>query len=232
MQINENLRQNDLQYLISPIVSVDEYTSKIDSDNITIAFFVKEIDAAEELIDFLNKFYFVELRDTELSDSVTDDNNYIVFAEFERNDSFPKIFLDVIDTVNYVADNKDWKIKVIGNKEPMELSLDNIRQNVRLTKLRDTSEKPLDNDEETVENAVQEALKPFVINDNGWIRKYVPKGYITEKQMEKMINESQSFNNRDEIELQLLENAFPESTVITLDNDVLLINNDGILQIG
>ena len=107
MKLYEDLRENDLANLISSYISIDEYTSKIDEDNITVALFVNELDAAEELEDFIEKYYYIEIRDIEISDSLTDDNKYIIFVEVERNDNFPKMILDMIDTINFVADNKD-----------------------------------------------------------------------------------------------------------------------------
>ena len=40
MNLNEGLRINDLKYLVSNYISIDQYTSKLDDDNITVAFFV------------------------------------------------------------------------------------------------------------------------------------------------------------------------------------------------
>ena len=81
----------------------------------------------------------MKLEILKFSDSLTDDNKYIIFVELERNDSFPKIFLDMIDTINYVADNKDWNFSTYQMNKPVELSLTNIRKYVRLSKLRDTA---------------------------------------------------------------------------------------------
>lgn len=227
MKLCENLREKDLANLISSYVSVDEYTSKIDEDNITVAFFVNELDAAEELEDFIEKFYYIEIRDIEISDSLTDDNKYIIFVELERNDSFPKIFLDMIDTINYVADNKDWNFSTYQMNKPVELSLANIRKYVRLSKLRDTAnvEEKENNREE-----VQESYQPFLVNDNGWIRKYTPKRYITEDELEKIIESSETLNSRDDGEVSLLENAFPGYEVITTDKNVFLIKHNKILM--
>lgn len=227
MKLCEDLREKDLANLISSYVSVDEYTSKIDEDNITVAFFVNELDAAEELEDFIEKFYYIEIRDIEISDSLTDDNKYIIFVELERNDSFPKIFLDMIDTINYVADNKDWNFSTYQMNKPVELSLANIRKYVRLSKLRDTAnvEEKENNQEE-----VQESYQPFLVNDNGWIRKYIPKRYITEDELEKIIESSETLNSRDDGEVSLLENAFPGYEVITTDNNVFLIKHNKILM--
>lgn len=227
MKLCEDLREKDLANLISSYVSVDEYTSKIDEDNITVAFFVNELDAAEELEDFIEKFYYIEIRDIEISDSLTDDNKYIIFVELERNDSFPKIFLDMIDTINYVADNKDWNFSTYQMNKPVELSLANIRKYVRLSKLRDTAnvEEKENNQEE-----VQESYQPFLVNDNGWIRKYTPKRYITEDELEKIIESSETLNSRDDGEVSLLENAFPGYEVITTDKNVFLIKHNKILM--
>lgn len=227
MKLCEDLREKDLANLISSYVSVDEYTSKIDEDNITVAFFVNELDAAEELEDFIEKFYYIEIRDIEISDSLTDDNKYIIFVELERNDSFPKIFLDMIDTINYVADNKDWNFSTYQMNKPVELSLANIRKYVRLSKLRDTAnvEEKENNQEE-----VQESYQPFLVNDNGWIRKYTPKCYITEDELEKIIESSETLNSRDDGEVSLLENAFPGYEVITTDKNVFLIKHNKILM--
>lgn len=227
MKLCEDLREKDLANLISSYVSVDEYTSKIDEDNITVAFFVNELNAAEELEDFIEKFYYIEIRDIEISDSLTDDNKYIIFVELERNDSFPKIFLDMIDTINYVADNKDWNFSTYQMNKPVELSLANIRKYVRLSKLRDTANV---DEKENNQEEVQESYQPFLVNDNGWIRKYTPKCYITEDELEKIIESSETLNSRDDGEVSLLENAFPGYEVITTDKNVFLIKHNKILM--
>ena len=90
--LTEGLREKDLQWMVSNYVSIDQYTSKLDDDNITVAFFINERDAAEDLRDFIEKVYYIEIRDIEISNSLTDDNKYILFVEFERNINFPKIF--------------------------------------------------------------------------------------------------------------------------------------------
>ena len=80
--LTEGLRAKDLQWMVSNYVSIDQYTSKLDDDNITVAFFINERDAADDLRDFIEKVYYIEIRDIEISDSLTDDNKYILFVEF------------------------------------------------------------------------------------------------------------------------------------------------------
>ena len=55
--LTEGLREKDLQWMVSNYVSIDQYTSKLDDDNITVAFFINERDAADDLRDFIEKGY-------------------------------------------------------------------------------------------------------------------------------------------------------------------------------
>ena len=227
MIINEDVKMNDLEHLVSNYISVDQYTSKVDEDNITVAFFVNERDAMEELKDVIEKMYFIELRDIEMSESLTSDNKYLLFVELERNVSFPKILIDMIDTVNFVTNNKKWKFITFGNKEYIDLTTENIKKYVRLTKLRD-------NVVEDEEESLEESYLPseIKINDGGWDRLYLPEGYINEDTMNKIISESETLNDRDPYELELLETTFPGSEIITTDKNVFVITGDKILMLS
>ena len=227
MIINEDVKMNDLEHLVSNYISVDQYTSKVDEDNITVAFFVNERDAMEELKDVIEKMYFIELRDIEMSESLTSDNKYLLFVELERNVSFPKILMDMIDTVNFVTNNKKWKFITFGNKEYIDLTTENIKKYVRLTKLRD-------NVVEDAEESLEESYLPseIKINDGGWDRLYLPEGYIDEDAMNKIISESETLNDRDPYELELLETTFPGSEIITTDKNVFVITGDKILMLS
>ena len=92
MKLNENLRQNDLKYCISNFISVDEYVSKIDNDNITVAFFCNDDEIASELKDFIEKAFFIEIRDIEIADTITEDNKYILFVEFKRKEELAEYY--------------------------------------------------------------------------------------------------------------------------------------------
>ena len=139
-QLAESLRQNDLEYLISPYVSVDQYTSKLSEDNITIALFCNEREVASDLLDFLEKMYFVEIRDIEISDSLTEDNKYILYVEFDRNQQFPKILVDVIDSINFLINKEigDWKFVSFNMAKKLPVSVEAIQRYVRLTPLSHT----------------------------------------------------------------------------------------------
>ena len=229
--LTEGLREKDLQWLVSNYISVDQYTAKLDDDNITIAFFVNDRDAANDLRDFIEKVYYLEIRDIEISDSLTEDNKYILFVEFERNINFPKILIDMIKTVTYVTDNKDWKFKTFDMDEKQDLTLENIKANVRLTKYRNNvDENAAENDEEKPEDKKVEESFKISINDKGWKRTYLPEGYISQNEFNRLLAESSSINTRDSGEIYLIESQYPEYEVITTDTNVFLVKGDKILK--
>lgn len=238
MIVTEGLRPNDLKYLVSNYISVDQYTSKLDDDNITVAFFCNEKEVAEDLRDYIEKIYYIEIRDIEISDSLTEDNKYILFVEFERNITFPKLLMDMIDSINNVTGNSNWKFKTFGMNDKADLSLNNLNEFVRLTKLRnavDTDKKVLSDENKEKNNdkkeIKQESFMPFVINNHGWKRQYIPERYINEEELNSYISESTTINSRDDSEIYLIENAFPDYQVITTDTNVFLIKKNKILML-
>ena len=226
MFINEGLRQNDLEHLVSNYISIDEYSSKLDDDNITIAIYVNQLDVANELKDLIEKTYFIEIRDIEISETMTIDNKYILFIEFDRDELFPKVLLDILDTIYYATNNKKWFFKTIGLEEHIEVTEENIIEHIRLTKLEDG-----ENNESEDSQEVKESFEPIYIDDNGWKRQYIPQGYISQEKMNRLINESETINERDDYELYLLESTFYGSEIITTDKNIFVINGDKILML-
>lgn len=226
MFINEGLRQNDLEHLVSNYISIDEYSSKLDDDNITIAIYVNQLDVANELKDLIEKTYFIEIRDIEISETMTIDNKYILFIEFDRDELFPKVLLDILDTIYYATNNKKWFFKTFGLEEHIEVTEENIIEHIRLTKLEDG-----ENNESEDSQEVKESYEPIYIDDNGWKRQYIPQGYISQEKMNHLINESETINERDDYELYLLESTFYGSEIITTDKNVFVINGDKILML-
>lgn len=225
--IFEGLRPNDLKYLVSSYISIDQYTSKLDDDNITVAFFCNELEVANDLRDFIEKNFYIEIRDVEISDSLTEDNKYILFVELERNINFPKILMNLIDSVDNVIDNKKWVFKTFDMNDKIELTLENLEKYVRLSKLRNNIN---DKKNSQDESEVKESFKPITINDNGWVRKFKPIKYISKEELENYIMESTYLNQRDVDEIKLLENIYPTCQIFSTDSNIFVINGDKILM--
>ena len=127
IKINENLRLHDLKYCVSNFIYVDEYVSKIDDDNITIAFFCNDREIAEELKDFIEKAFFTEIKDIEIADTITNDNKYILFVEFERTTTFPKILIGILKDISFLTDEKKWYFQTLGQENQIVCNEDNIK---------------------------------------------------------------------------------------------------------
>ena len=214
--LNESLRQSDLEYLVSPYVSIDQYTSKLSEDNITIAFFCNERDVAKDLSDFLEKLYVMEIRDIEVSESLTEDNKYILYVEFDRNQQFPKILVDILDSINFLInkDIDDWDFKSFNMEEKQKVSVDKIRQYVRLSPIVDSDNNKNDKVEETVEYKL-----------NNISRKYLDEGYMSLDDFDKVL-ETSDIDMGLSLDKDVLEYNFPNSTIIMTETHAYIVNDD------
>lgn len=227
--LEEGLRSGDMEYMISPYVSIDEYTSKVDQDDITIALFCGEKQVADDLREFLEKMYYLEIRDIEVSDSLTEDNKYIIFVELKRDEQFPKILVDILDSIDFLIkkEMKDWKFITLKMHQKQPVSVENIKKFVRLQplgediKLKDIKEEPK-----------KEVKKESVEYSKGNItRKYIDEGYITEEEMNKIIEESETLDE-NALDIEVLEYNIPEAQVFSTDNNLFVVTGNKIKKFG
>ena len=227
--LEEGLRAGDMEYMISPYVSVDEYTSKVDQDDITIALFCGEKAVCNDLRDFIEKMYYLEIRDIEVSDSLTEDNKYIIFVELQRDEQFPKILVDILDSIDFLIkkEMKDWKFITLKMHQKQPVTIENIKRYVRLQplgediKLKDIKEEPK-----------KEVKKESVEYSKGNItRKYIDEGYITEEEMNKIIEESETLDE-NALDIEVLEYNIPEAQVFSTDNNLFVVTGDKIKKLG
>lgn len=134
--INEGLEQNDLARLIHPELHIDEYKSKMgkDEDIIVLSFKVKGREPAEDLVNFIEKGYEWVL-DADVSAGELDDGDFLVFVECDREPAVAENIMDMMkDILNLTSQVLDeWSIQIRSRPENLELTVDNIRNNVPLT---------------------------------------------------------------------------------------------------
>lgn len=117
MKIVEGLLQHDLDFTIMPLISIDEYCSKIDDrKSIVVGFYVTDSDPAADLAAFIEKGV-VKVLDTDVSPAPTDDGHYLVFVEMYRNKSFPKKLLKILDEVQNLTNIDSWEFSPLHSKE-------------------------------------------------------------------------------------------------------------------
>lgn len=115
--LTEGMQANDLDFLVMPIISIDEYESKIDDRRaVVIGFYVTDVDPATELSAFIEKGN-VPVLDTEVSPAPTEDGYYIVFVEMDRNEKLPKAIMELIDGINRLTNVEDWQFSPYHSKE-------------------------------------------------------------------------------------------------------------------
>ena len=161
MILNENLAPNDLDNLILPMISIDEYESKVDDQEmIVVAFYVSGKDSALDLSTYIYKS-IVDTEDVDVSPAPTSEGYYIVFVEFNRNKLFASQLMDLISEIDNITDIKNWQFKSINNKKIYELSKDNIKKHLVLdpSKIKPVP-KPTDLNKNLIDDEVEDLIKP------------------------------------------------------------------------
>lgn len=134
------LRPLVLKDLVYPIISVDEYTPKIDDSNIVVLFQVLDnFDAAYDLSSFIERSP-VDVIDTEAAETPNVDGHYQVFVEFERNGEFPSKLIELMKSIENICPNPDWKLQMYGINDPIDLDVDQITKDIELVSEKELKE--------------------------------------------------------------------------------------------
>ncbi|MFA5491234.1 MAG: hypothetical protein WC284_18795 [Candidimonas sp.] len=129
------LRENDLKNMVLPIISIDEYHSKLgdDEDVIVIAFFVKDKDPAIDLNRFIEKGPS-KIYDVDISRVPNKHGRYLVFVEFPRDDQFSDNLISLIKTIKGLTGIDKWSFKPYKHSNEVDLTADNIKKYIKLPK--------------------------------------------------------------------------------------------------
>lgn len=134
--LTEGLREGDLEDLVLPLVSIDEYESKIDDDAIVVAFFVIDDEPAYDLMRFIEQTS-ADLIDTDVSPAPTDEGYFLVFAEFYRTENVAEEINKIVETLPALTGIDKWYMKPHKVKKPIPLDSSNIKRYIRMTKQKE-----------------------------------------------------------------------------------------------
>jgi hypothetical protein len=113
--LNEGLDYHDLEGIVIPRVTVDEYAAQMgkDSEIVTLAFIVKNKQAGEDLSDWFERGYDFVL-DAQVSDGELSTGTYLVFVEMNRRTSVPERIITLLEDLETLTDIplKEWTIVV------------------------------------------------------------------------------------------------------------------------
>jgi hypothetical protein len=132
LKIAEGLTRNSLDWLIKPVISIDEYESKISDERvIVLAFFIGERQPADDLSHFIDRSN-IPVLDTEVSPAPTTDGEYVTFVELLRDETFPKNVMALLQEITNLTNVSNWQFVSPAEETPTDISLEQLQENILL----------------------------------------------------------------------------------------------------
>jgi hypothetical protein len=120
-QLFESLEFKDMEGLLKPTIHVDEFSSKMgdDDDIIVVSFFVRDPQAAKDLMNWFEKGYDFVL-DADRSPGELKPNRYLVYVEIRRRSTaggnVEQLLSDLETLTEFKTD--DWVMHYKGKEVP------------------------------------------------------------------------------------------------------------------
>jgi hypothetical protein len=117
----ESLEFKDMEGLLKPTIHVDEFSSKMgdDDDIIVVSFFVRDPQAAKDLMQWFEKGYDFVL-DADRSPGEIKPNRYLVYVELRRRSTAGGNVETLLSDLNTLTefDVADWSMHYKGKEVP------------------------------------------------------------------------------------------------------------------
>ena len=131
-KVNESIQHNDLRDLINPVISIDQYKSKIGADTnvIVIGIKIKSDEPSKDLSQFLETGN-TDALDVDIGPGPDADGFYTVFVEFNRNSKvFANIDRLVGDLMQVDNDLTQVSFTSYKNDMPVDWSKENCEEHI------------------------------------------------------------------------------------------------------
>jgi hypothetical protein len=132
----EGVEMGDLERLVQPVLTVDEFRSKMgeDKDIIVAGMTVMGQEPAEDIVNFIEKSYDWVL-DGDISSGETSDGNYLVFVELERKPEACDHLLSMLeDLINLTGQKiEDWSFTYFKDPKQLPLTTENLESTLITT---------------------------------------------------------------------------------------------------
>ena len=135
MQINETLLAGDLKFLVSSVIEIDSYKSKIgdDSKMVVVSFNVDNKEPADDLARFLELGYDW-IVDADATDGPIDTGKYKVFVEIERDRHTPERIMNMLDAVKKLTNIDNFRFRYYKSFKTNPVDEQNLRTIIPLDK--------------------------------------------------------------------------------------------------
>lgn len=128
-QLSEGLEAGDLAHLVDASFTIDEYKSKMGSDEdvCVLTFKVQGKDPARDLVSFIEKSYDWVL-DADASSGELDDGTYLVFVEIDREADMIENIMLMLGDLEKLTDiaPADWRAVSTKPKQSTEPSVESL----------------------------------------------------------------------------------------------------------
>jgi hypothetical protein len=117
----ESLEFKDMEGLLKPTIHVDEFSSKMgdDDDIIVVSFFVRDAQAAKDLMNWFEKGYDFVL-DADRSPGEIKPNRYLVYVELRRRSTAGGNVEQLLSDLETLTEfnKEDWTMHYKGKEVP------------------------------------------------------------------------------------------------------------------
>ena len=121
MFVFENLGYKDMEGMLKPVIHIDEFTSKMgdDDDIIVVSFFVRDQQAAKDLMKWFEKGYDFII-DADRSPGEIKPNRYFVYVEIRRRSVAGAHVQQLLEDLSTLTefDPEDWTMTYEGVSMP------------------------------------------------------------------------------------------------------------------
>jgi hypothetical protein len=120
----EALQYKDLEGMLKPEIHVDEFSSKMgdDDDIIVVSFFVRDQEAAKDLMNWMEKGYDFIL-DADRSPGEIKPNRYLVYIELRRRSTAALHVEEILSDLNTLTEFNvdDWSMIYKNDSQPFSV---------------------------------------------------------------------------------------------------------------
>lgn len=133
----EGMWAGDLADLVQPLVSIDEYASKLDASAIAIGFYVQDRDAADDLNRFIQKSP-VTIIDADVSPAPDQRGYYLVFVELAFNERVVANIASLLEEISPLVAIEAWKMRVRNLDGLYDFDLERLATALKVNRVADS----------------------------------------------------------------------------------------------
>ena len=152
--LRENLEAGDLKRLVHNELHIDEYKSKMgtDEDVCVISFKVAGKEPSADLVSFIEKGYEFVL-DADVSSGEKEGGDYLVFVELERTAKLPEQIIEIMDDIMNLTEQKleDWRVRYYKSTTDNELTQESLADIIPLNPEEYDAKYGKDDEEEIID---------------------------------------------------------------------------------